>query len=265
MNKTVTATGMQVKAVSSSSLVIAKTLGGTGVGTETTVTFDTAVAELIPASHISDGGTYSGSNSTNLYYNTNPGAVSAASGYAADSTTAPLTFAYAANKAATTTDPAENYYVDYVVYIAAAGAQMANQDLKVKLFMSSATYASLADTTKAITVDFYVADEAVTSGFVATSGASDYLGTFAGKLNLSSLSEVAASSTYETAELNLAASGIAIPQNKSTTDYLRVTMRVYFDGNLQKATGQAYVYSDAVSTANITFSASFTASEHPTA
>ena len=50
-----------------------------------------------------------------------------------------------------------------------------------------------------------------------------------------------------------------IPLN--TNDYIQVLMRVYFDGALEKSSGQAYVYSNAISTDNIALNIHFAAAE----
>ena len=236
-NKTVSAMGMQVNVATSSSLVISKELP---VGTATISQFSAVNTPLTPATHdstIAVNGTLSG-DATGLLYNTNPQAVSAATGYAAGETA--LTFDDAINN----TPMGIYYYVDSVVYIAAAGAPMENTGLATYL---NTGVEVTADTTKAISVDFYVSEDSAN------------LGTYKGTLNLSNLTAAvnAYGNTYYTSNLQLLPNTSTIPQNGSTTDYLKITMRIYYDGDLEKTTGQAYVYSDLITTNGVAFNAHF--------
>ena len=248
MNRTVTATGMQVTARASSSLVISNTLA---VGTAITQAFTAGPNELIPATH--DIAVTAGTEdltlaTSNLKYNTNPQAVSAASGFKVGTTE--LTFGNAVNN----TPSGSYYFYDYVVYIAAAGGELDTADLTVKLGVTSAINTNLAtaayDTWNACSVDFYVSEDTNTTG------------TYIGTLNLANtgLTVNATTGLYETDALTLVDDG-TIPVNGSTSDYLMVTMRVYFDGALEKSSGQAYVYSNSIATAGIEFSATFTAAD----
>ena len=247
MNRTVTAKNMQVKAVASSSLAIAQ---ATPVGTLTEIEFSTAATSLIPATHF-DSSTYGSAttgtdaSSSGLIHVTNNADVDAAKGYASEGKT--LAYTYCTN-----TDD-DKYYVDYVSYIASSGTALTNQDLKAKLFVGKTQFDALQDTTKAVSVDFYV------------SNGSTALGTYKGTLNLSSLTTTdatpTASSLYKTAEITIG-SDMSIPVNGASGSYIQVTMRVYIDGALQKSSGQAYVYSDAIDTNNVGFAAEFAAVEH---
>ena len=241
MNSTVTANGMQVKAQASSALVIAGPSLGSGVGTLTSITYNTSVTTLTPATH-------DDSFNTKLKYCANADKVDAATGYAIDGET--LTFANAAN----TTD--NTYYVDYVCYIAAAGGAMSNQDLSVRLTLpDAAAYNALGDTTRAISVDFYLKED------------STDLGTYKGTLNLTGLTS---STPYQsTTPVNLLENG-TIPKNGSSSDYIQVTMRVYYDGNLEKSAvsgntpAQAYVYSNQITLSEVNFGVLFTSSTNTT-
>ena len=178
MNRTVTATGMKVNAVSSESLVIATALA---VGNQTTVPFSSSVNQLIPATHdlatVAVGASIAAANSdtttTGLKYVTNSNAVGSKTGYA-DSSTA-LAFAKAAN-----TDD-NKYYQDYIVYIASAGQAMTNTKLVTYLYTGAAV---TADTTKATSVDFYLSED------------SSNMGKYVGTLNLSSLTAEANSNGH---------------------------------------------------------------------
>ncbi len=218
MNRVVTATNLQVKAKASDSLVISNALA---VGTSVTHAFTTAVSELIPATHsdtyVSSATASAVNTTTGLKYVNNPADVNASTGLAESTKT--LYFGDAVNSGTTL------YYVDYVVYIASAGQAMANTDLEVYLYRTTALE---KDTTRAVSVDFYFTDEANTGTGLAA------LGTYAGKLDLSSLTKNAAGE-WASDKLTLATNNI--PINNVTDDYLKITMRVYFDGAL---TGTRY-------------------------
>lgn len=241
MNRTVTATGMKVQATSSQSLVIANTIGSTGVGTETTVTFTTATRTLIPATYDA-----SAEYTTHLKYVTNPGSVSAGTGLQAGSTA--LVYADAIN------DETESkyYYIDYVVYIASSGGELTNQKLNAVLTQTTSLD---TDTIKATSVDFYVNRNSTS------------LGTYAGTLNIAGLNRSTNDGTTALTSVDLLSYTGAtrvIPENKSTSTYLQITMRVYFDGALLKTASpaQAYVYSDNVDTTEVGFKVDFTAQEN---
>lgn len=252
MNRTVTATNMQVKAVASSSLAIAQALN---VGTLTETAFTTDVTSLIPATRYdatkySAGTTGSDTDSSGLIHVTNNGDVNASTGFAP--TGKSLAYTYCQNEGD------DVYYVDYVCYIASSGTALTAQDLNVKLFISKSQYDAMAtnvtnDTTHAVSVDFYVNVNAST------------LGTYKGTLNLKTLTTAdetpTTTSLYKTTSVELLSNG-SIPKNGSATQYIQVTMRVYYDGALEKSSGQAYVYSDSIDTSNVVFGAEFTASDY---
>ena len=218
MNQDVTAEGMQVKAVASDSLVISNELA---VGTAIKHTYSTSASELIPATHSAtfvSGPTATEANTTTgLKHVNNSEVVNASTGLAETGKT--LYFDDAINESG------KLYYVDYVCYIASAGQAMNDTDLEVYLYRNGALE---KDTTRAVTVDFYFATNATTGSGLAA------LGTFAGKLDLSNLTKNDAgewASTKLTLDVN------TVPVNYQTTTYLKITMRVYFDGAL---TGTRY-------------------------
>ncbi len=238
-NSIVTATSMQVNAATSTALVISKELS---VGTLTSVSFETGTNELTPATHdstVTIDNTLSGV-ATGLKYNTNPSAVSAGTGYAAGETA--LTFDTAINDSPT----GNYYYLDYTVYVASAGSVMENTGLSAYAFTGVEI---TADTTKATSIDFYVSEDSAN------------LGAYKGTLNLSNLTAAANSDgiTYYTTNIQLLPNTSTIPQNNSTSDYLKITMRVYYDGALEKSAGQAYIYSDVVTTTGTAFNVNFKA------
>ena len=215
MNRTVTATNLQVKAVASSSLVIAQNLK---VGALTTTAYSTAAAELIPATRDTTVGA-----TTNLKYNTNPEVVDAHSGWKTGETDATgLTFADAIN------DDGNNklYYVDYICYVASAGDKIENQKLVAHLYRD----AGIPDNTqRAVSVDFYVTDETIAANADLTDR--DNLGTYAGTLVLNNLAKDATSGEFRTGTIDITVPGNEIPVNNSNTDYIKIVMRIYFDGS----------------------------------
>lgn len=217
MNRVVTATNLQVKAVASSSLVIAQQLK---VGTLITTAYSTAAAELIPATRDTTVGA-----TTNLKYNTNPEVVDAHSGWKTGETDATgLTFADAVN------DDANNklYYVDYVCYIASAGDKIENQKLQALLYRNAGIP---ENTLRAVSVDFYVTDESIAANADLTVKAN--LGTYAGTLVLDDLAKDATSGEFRTGTIDIAVPSNEIPVNNSTTDYIKIVMRIYFDGSYE--------------------------------
>lgn len=226
-NSTVQANGMKVKATTSESLVIRDK---TPVQTDTSVTFTAAATTLSPATHDSTYATYT----TGLKFVTNPESVNAATGVA----TSP-TFADAINLSPNT------YYVDYVAYIASAGQAMSGKKVTFNFDAATQSYVSgLAsvtdgskDTEHAFSVDIYMESVAASTAAYGISAA-NYVGTIAFKNDASD------SAVKE---------GQAIPQNGDQDSYLRVIFRVYLDGELEKSTGQKYVYTDKVDVTEVNF------------
>lgn len=258
MNRTVTATGMKVKAQADKSLVIADyttTAGATtkvGVGTDTVVTFTGDAVVLLPATHYVQGNTYpksatSGDNlttvTTGLTYVTNGIDVNASTGYAQATKT--LYYADAVNS------ETSKYYVDYKVCIASSGGELTGQTLTAQIITpDSSTISTLTKPTlKATSIDFYYSSDAS-------------IGIYAGTLNVAGLDYSANDGTAKT-QLDLFNSNTAggtIPANRSTTTYLTITMRIYVDGNLkQPSSTNAFVNSDQVDLNELTLGVSFTA------
>ena len=234
MNRTVSATGMQVKATTADSLVISETAP---VGTDTTYAFTAGATVLTPSTHDSTYGTYA----TGLKYVTNPELVNAATGVA----TTP-TFANAANITGT------DYYKDYVVYVASSGAAMTDKKLTFAFDEATATYVSglaadgTKDTEKAISVDIYV--ETLANKDAVSTFSAD---TFKGTLDLAH----ADSDSVETATMSIPVNGSA------ATSWVRITFRVYLDGELEKSSGQKYVYNDKIDTTAVSFGIDITVAD----
>lgn len=237
---------MEVKAIASSSLVISKELGDSGIGTLITVSFAGASATLIPITHDS---TYD----TQLKYLTNPEIINAASGLKENASSEDLIFADAVN----TVD--KIYFIDYVVYVGAAGATMLNQDLKVEL--DKDTIGEIPDMRKAVSIDFYINDSA------------DTLGTYKGTLNLVGLNnEINDTLTTKDTVVLLENGSIYENDEPSLTEFLRVTMRVYFDGALLKTPDNpltlgenesvTFINTIDVNTTSLEVAIKFTAQDH---
>ena len=230
-NSTVNASGMMVQATTSEALVIGTEVP---VGTAVKVSFGETDPEndahvLSPATHDNDWTEFAKGLKC-LESNT---AVDAATGAipAASESWVP-----ADNEALNT------YYVDYVCYIASAGDKMEDKtvtfgfDKATKNLVTSWGSSAENDTLKAFSVDIYMQNVAASS--TASAWNDD---TFVGTL-------VLAKSTV-TQEME----DMTIPQNgTNTTDgYLRITFRVYLDGDLNKdntvgGVAQKYVYTDKV-------------------
>ena len=247
-NKTVTAKEMKVSATSSSSLVIATAADASsaGVGDRTIATFTGSAAQLVPSTHDLTVGT-----STGLKYNTNPEDVSVTTGYvSSDATAASKTLAFA--EAVNNSEDSLYYYTDFIVCIAASGAAMTNQDLVASL---DNTLTAAAYTMNATSIDFYVqtAESSTATPIISSD-------TYKGTLN------VAKTGIDDDGEVTLLENG-TIPQNRQTTSYLQVLMRVYVDGDLKddsKSTSDnvAYVTNDSVAIGEQNLTVNFNASTH---
>lgn len=136
------------------------------------------------------------------------------------------------------------YYYEYVVYIASAGEAMEDMDLVATLTAPEVDSADVTkDTFQAASVAFWVGAE--------TSGS-----TCKGYLNFAHKGQ-----TGTQGEVKLVENG-TIPYN--VTGDIKVTMRFYFDGALQKTTGLTYVRSAQLNTALLNgITVTFTATEHP--
>ena len=247
MNRTVTVTGMQVQAKAEKSLVISAAAPTASTATRT-IAMEAFTDPLTPTRHISTLTTSSEAvllTASGLEYVSNPDLIDPATGEKYAGETGNLSYATAVNDTPTGAD----YYHDYVAYISSAGGEMTGMNLTVKLNVSNDTYTALAtnDTWNAVTVDFYLTDESD-----ATKGK------YAGSLNLvqGGLASTADEHSSSTA-LTLITNG-AIPANSTgSTDYLKVTMRVYFDGELEKTSGTTYVRTNSANVSGIGFNAIF--------
>jgi len=250
MNRTVTVTGMQVQAKAEKSLVIstAKPTEATADKTVAMTAYETALKPATHKSTVDGTASTTFASETGLQYVSNPTDVNPVSGKAYGSSS--LTLADV-----TTTD----YYHDYVVYISSSGGAFdlgSGKKLVAKLSTSSAVYTDLAtkDTWNAVSVDFYVSGKSDENN--SDADVSD-TGTYKGTLNLkrSGLN----SETYvTTGSVDIVAANGTIPANSaSDTAYLKVTMRVYFDGALPKDENTFYIRNQVVDTNGVGFTAIF--------
>jgi hypothetical protein len=240
-NRTVTATDMKVIAQTTGSLVISR--GALPLESTSTITVtatdDTAAASLIPATHNTSSDTF-------LVYNSNPANVSAETGLVQDGKDA-LTFVAAEN----TTDA--KYYVDYVVYLAANGAELSAQDITAKINTTA-----VADKLPGATsIDFYTGTvSSPTSPNVSTD-------TYGGTLNLAGLNFQTNDGATKQTEVKIS-NGVLVPKAGSSSA-IAVLMRVYVDGALKDSGTTTFVKNvDATEIADTTLGVEFTAVNHTT-
>ena len=140
------------------------------------------------------------------------------------------------------------YYYEYVVYIASAGEAMTTattgMDRVATLTAPEVPSSAVTnDTFQAASVAFWVGETATDS-------------TYKGYLNFADKG-----TSGDHASVTLLSDG-QIPLN--TADRLKVTMRFYFDGALEKTSGLTYVRSAQLNTALLNgITVTFTATEHP--
>lgn len=262
LNRQVDSDGMTITADVSPNLIISDDLSELQAATSADagtmiLTSDTSGKKsLIPATHYkantyhSDATNYVTDPTTNLVYNTNPSSVSSTTGQVKTSRT--LLFADAVNATGKT------YYFDYVVYIASLDKPLEISTLTAQIEIVDDPEIDAYDATS---IDFYVyeSEEASEADGVITIDAENYVGT----LNLAGV-EYTNSGTAKTSIV--LSDDDTVPVNSGTgAGYLQVIMRIYLDGNLQKAGGiKNYINSAEISVVDLGLKVSFTANE-PTA
>lgn len=237
MNKEVTATGMQVTATAEGSLIIKQGAFPAANDGMVEVNFaDASATALFASTHSEDYANYA----SGLMYVTNPEKINASTGLGNEE----LTYANAVN---TTNPTTKNYYKDYTVYIAAAGQQMANQDLTITITNPT----GVTNLNGAISVDFYYALNNTPNIESAT---------YAGALNLVGLDPTI--NDAATAKTSVVLSNITIPVANGSSGYV-IIMRVYVDGALKDSASTTYIKTiNASQIANQTLTVKFTASNH---
>lgn len=246
-NRTADSNGMEIQIETSPNLIIAQVASDistmTASNTSFSTTFTTAARTLNPATHCWDDDYPTPDNSavepsTGLIYNRNPSAIDAGTGEARTGSTIYY------NVAENDLQNEKYYYTDYTVYIASVSKPLPAAGLIATLSSPNAVLNSY-DYHNAASVDFYL--DSVSE--------SNYKGT----LNLAGKGFTDSSSGL--ASLDLTGS-TTIPLNTAASDnYITVVMRFYFDGALEKGPGQAYVYSNGLTTADFSMTVTFTATE----
>jgi hypothetical protein len=239
INKDTHSNGMQLKVQVTPNLIIndnSSTLQGKTGPTESdfTITFSTPASAKRPATHDWSVGTTSG-----LKYVTNPTEVGTSSGLVKSGST--LTYGPVASS------PTSEYYVDYTVYIASTGSSMTGQDLVATLDPTASIVGTDGidnDTLKATSIDFYY-------GSVSQSN-------YRGTLNVAGY-DISTNNQSPFTSVPLLDNG-EIPLN--TSSYITIVMRCYFDGELLKSAGQAFINTATVDANNVTINVKFTASDH---
>lgn len=158
-----------------------------------------------------------------------------------------------------TAGAADQNWKDYVVYIASASKERVlgeNEYLEASVAFTGAN-----KTTYATSVDFHVELGAITTGLGDFKDTINAAGTVASE-NHGDFVE--ATGTKFQAELltGVAESSPAIPVAGSTTEGLKITMRVYIDGALQDTETSAYVLTDNPNYDSITMNVTFSLKSH---
>lgn len=186
--------------------------------------------------------THDSAYSTGLKYVTNETQIDYLTGLRRTGSTVELTYADAAN----VTDGTQ-YYVEKTVYVAANGKEIP----------SAALYASISSATVEVEDEESGETETVdvTSGTLMAASVDFYLSdgtnlTYCGTANVAN----------KTTKVTLLEAGSEIPLN--TEGYLTVVMRFYFDGALERTTGQAYVNTVTVSADTVSLDILFEADEN---
>ena len=231
MNTSVSATGMQVKATSASSLVITDTAANIATTATNTIAMTAQTDAIIPATHLTNQKDQQGSalsyasGDSYLVHVGNPQAVDPVKGYKqVDGDD--LYFVKSVNS------NTDKYYIDYIVYIAAKGDQLNNQDLTAVINPADVTEPLY----KAISIDYWVD------------------GTYKATANFN---------TANTAVKLIEAGSIPSATAESGATYVTVLMRVYYDGALESETsGVAFVNNGNINTDEVTFGVVFTTADH---
>lgn len=267
--KEVTASGMSVIAESNADMVIASTVADIQnpdifkADHPFYVVQNAAVERLKPAHHNDYAPAYTAGTGTGLYYNTNPEAVSFSTGYAQNENPASLSYQIVPVRQNGDTSL---YYRDYVVYIASVRKTVDIYHLYATIELVLPENATAKDYQQAASVDFYY----------GVANSAQYKGT----LNIAGLDYALNNGTTLT-QIDLLEGEQNLPKTVpiNTNGYITITMRFYFDGNLEKTAAvaaqeatettdavaaqpaQAYVRSNGLSTSDFSIKVSFDASE----
>lgn len=258
MGTQATATGMTVKAEAASALLIVneaktgETLAKFAAATNNE-TFGAASTPKIPATH---------------YIAEGQGAHTLAEGQTAPDTllvtvsdTNKVTHATGAysgtyNAVAEATDnPYETaYYIDYVAYLAAAGAAVEGKTLTATVTVPDGVLESIHN---AVTIDFWVDastkdtddnGDAVDIGYIGSVNLKDAKATGGKNITLGQM------------DIPVAITEGTDAQGQATNvvnDYVKVIMRVYYDGALEETSGTTYVRNDQIPQDTVGFAVRF--------
>lgn len=215
MNKTVSASGMAVRAQAEGSIVITTGTLPKADTKATNVVFPGQTTNIYASTH-------DGEMSSGLKYVTNGDNVNVETGLVKNTeSTSALNYANALGTGE------KIHYVDYAVCIAASADEaFENQDLTITI--NANTFSG--NVNKAISVDFYEAE--VTSG--STTAVPVNTTTWKGTLNLAGLD--ASANDASTTKANIVLSDITIPK-ANNTKAIGILMRVFFDGALLEKKG----------------------------
>ena len=220
VNRKAESNGVQMTVQGTSNLVIGQSIAEVQNGTPT---FETTFAanptnKYMPCTHDKTEENY---GATGLFFVSNIDQIDPATGFCPENfeeSYSPVTLA-----------KKDNYYKEYTVFIASAGESMEDYDLYVSIGTPT-NIAGLSDTFKALSIDFYVGNEANEDTYVDT-------------LNIAGLDIFANDGMSEYKEALIWEDGI--PDAAATP--LKVIMRAYFDGALIKADGDAFIRSEDLS------------------
>lgn len=238
-NKTVTATGMKVKAETEGSLVISNALISDTNYKQRTVDFGSELQSLYCSTH-------KDASATKLSYVSNPEDIDETTGLPLEGKTA--TFADAVNG---TEEGSRQYYKDYVVFVAAQSSNL-TADLTISLIQADGSAMEKDETNvinNAISVDFYCKEAAA---------APEVSDTFLGTLNIAG--QTPSDSAVGAAKTEISTTGVSIPKVGSAADYA-LLMRVYVDGALRDTATTTYCKNiDAAKLSEVEFGVKIVAS-----
>ena len=243
MNKDTSSNGMQLQIEASPNLVISNltseitksSIDTINTNSPFAVTFAANNGTYKPATHDSTYDTYL----AGLKYVTDPSNVDILTGFAKSGATINVN-GVVSNVTSSANPNSQEYYVDFVIYVASTGKALDNAKLKIKI--TSATKDAVE----------------ISSGSLMATSIDVYNGTEINESNYRGTLNVATKDSHElylfdTTNHGATQTAGTVPLN---TSYLTYTLRCYFDGALESTTGQAYIYTAAVDTSKVTLNLS---------
>lgn len=246
-NRNLDSNGMQMEIDSTANLVISRSnedvkssnIASINGGSPFAVTFTDSGTKYAPSTHeFNDINAYS----SGLKYITNTALVGMSSGLF---TGGEATYADAKNSE---NAGGRQYYHDFTVYVASHGKELNDVTLTAKISSALKGSAPIENgSLMATSIDFYVG--------------SDTPENYKGTLNVAGYDAQKNDYTTRKTAVTLV-SNDKIPLNTSS-GYLTVIMRCYFDGALRSAENQAYINSATLDTSAVTLGVSLTATTNP--